>query len=587
MKKMIIVTTVILFPSLYGLAQVDQASPSHSASTPPVTREADNHVDEHKRLLSLWRDRAGGFTNASLEDGWHVRQLRPVLDARLADAWWKIDPVRAHGWLRQAIEECLHSSPNAPKEFYRRRLEAARVVFEIVNRYDHTSADKLLTMLMQGAIKESTDSPVASETANSIFRAAIQSADENDVRRVEQLGNQLLQLKDPGVSLSNVIFDLARKNPSAADSYFVSALNTAASTNDYYNVWDLVQYVLPIDSQLAPPSEAAKQQAINVAGRMLTLVPQDAQQATSYCQGAPRLADRVLSLLPPAQQGLTQAALQSCQNNSNDAVTKTTPHKCETADDCLLRAAQATTPAESATWKVHAARHARHENDLPRAVDILLSFTLQEKEATATWDVDYLNYCFEALQQLYRKRDTNRIQRMLDRSPDEVRPGVMLHFAAVLSAEKDIPYATSMLIGARASLEKHPVQNPVTYLELLNLYARLLPDDSPRALSFAVSGLNQITYPDFGKERLEGPPVGFRWGKPGERLEPISLSGVMVEKDEPYVVAALKGLDDPETRIAFRLTFLRYSLEQYTRERNRKPPFSTTDNTPGQSVSPK
>ena len=561
-----------------------------SKPSPPAKKLAESDPEEHKKLLTLWHDRAMSFTGAATDDGWRIPRLRSVLNARLADAWWKIDPQRARPWLEEAIDGVLHSSPKEPEELHKQRLQSAQIVFEIADRYDRENANKILAMLMDEAGKETSDSDsqISSEVANSIFQTAVDSADQNDVQRVEQLGNRLVELHDPGGNLSGVIFQLSIKNPAAAETYFIGALDTAATANDYYSVWDLVQYILPVDSQLPPPSQGAKEQAIRVAGQMLTQVPQNAQQAETYCQAAPLLAERMLPLLPAAQQGLTQAALQNCQNSSDDGKTKSNSHNCDTADDCLARAALATSPEESAAWKTHAARHARHEKDLSRAVDIMLSFTPEEKEADAIWDADYLNFCFEALQQLYKLRDSNKIQQMLDRSPDEVRPGVMLHFAAVLSGNKDVPYATSMLTGARASLEKHAVQNPIVYIELLSLYTRLLPDDAPQALSFAIAGFNQISYPDFEKERAKNKKkLLFRWGKPGERLEPIRIDGAMVDKDEPYVTAALKTVEDPETRIAFRLTFLRYSLKQYEKELNKKPRVSSVKSASAQTVTPK
>jgi hypothetical protein len=41
------------------------------------------------------------------------------------------------------------------------------------------------------------------------------------------------------------------------------------------------------------------------------------------------------------------------------------------------------------------------------------------------------------------------------------------------------------------------------------------------------------------------------------------VNGHLIEEDEPYISAAIKSLAEPETRIGFRLTLLRYSLKQY------------------------
>ena len=289
---------------------------------------------------------------------------------------------------------------------------------------------------------------------------------------------------------------------------------------------------------------------------MLTQVPQTDKQQTAYCEGAPLVMTWMRSILSASQRGQVDGALLICRNKGRPP--GDWREGCETVDACLELANQASDPKKSADWKWDAAAASENAGDVLKAVDILLSYTSEEKEAAGQWDRYYLDFCLAALQKLYADKDSNGIQHILDRSPDDVRPGVMLLFARLLdNRREDRPYATSMLANARLALEKHPVQDPTLYVQLLRLYTQLLPEDSSQAFGFVVSGLNQIDYEEIGKERAkQDPRIRYAWNKPGFRLEPIGIDGVIIEQDEPYVVAALKSLDDPETRIAFRLTFL-------------------------------
>ena len=310
---------------------------------------------------------------------------------------------------------------------------------------------------------------------------------------------------------------------------------------------------------------------------MLTQVPQTDEQQTAYCEGAPLVMTWMRSILSASQRGQVDGALLICRNKGIRPPGDWR-EGCETVDACLELANQASDPKKSADWKWDAAAASENAGDVLKAVDILLSYTSEEKEAAGQWDRYYLDFCLAALQKLYADKDSNGIQHILDRSPDDVRPGVMLLFARLLdNRREDRPYATSMLANARLALEKHPVQDPTLYVQLLRLYTQLLPEDSSQAFGFVVSGLNQIDYEEIGKERAkQDPRIRYAWNKPGFRLEPIGIDGVIIEQDEPYVVAALKSLDDPETRIAFRLTFLNYSLNTYEQELKKQPATQTT-----------
>jgi hypothetical protein len=48
------------------------------------------------------------------------------------------------------------------------------------------------------------------------------------------------------------------------------------------------------------------------------------------------------------------------------------------------------------------------------------------------------------------------------------------------------------------------------------------------------------------------------------------INPILIDQDEPYITAAINLLSDPETRIAFRLTFLRYSLKRYDQARKER-----------------
>ncbi len=240
----------------------------------------------------------------------------------------------------------------------------------------------------------------------------------------------------------------------------------------------------------------------------------------------------------------------------------------------------AKTTEQRAWYKGVAAEQARGQNDPVRALSILDSLTPEEREWVPDWLNDYWIYGMEAMKQLHKDNDSQRIQRLIDRSPDSLRAQMVLDLVAAPDVRKDKPYATSMLLEARRVLEKVPTDNPMTYLQMCNFYSDFLPTEAPQAFGFAVEQLNHIDYPDFEKERKKAKEVGeerplFRWAKPGEGIQPIEINGAILDEDEPYVTAAIKSVRDPETRIGFRITFLRYSLKRYEQELQKgEPPLT-------------
>jgi hypothetical protein len=112
-------------------------------------------------------------------------------------------------------------------------------------------------------------------------------------------------------------------------------------------------------------------------------------------------------------------------------------------------------------------------------------------------------------------------------------------------------------------------------MRLMGAFSEIDPDDAIPVLGFVVNALNHITYPDLNKEREEQKKSGKQrplneWIKPGNLVEPVNFNASLLDQDEPYVVAAIKSVDDPETRIGFRLTCLRYSLKRYNQEKKAK-----------------
>jgi hypothetical protein len=562
-------------------AQTTKPAPSNEK--PAVTSEKKSSTpktpEEIEKTLVLWHDRAERFTSASLEDEWAIGAMQEVLHARLAEAWWKTDPVRAHAWLHEAVINVTLEQKNEPEDRRKQRIKAVEIIFRVCERLKMNQYSKqLLDYLMAEAIKQGPypgTQHYSGEVASAIREAATQ-AGQNDPSRAAELGNQLVKLHSGDTILQTL--DMIRyKDEQAANRLYTNALTTAATSSDYPMAFSLMQYPFPFHPFPGPDvSASVKTFSIDTLGSLLSQPLNSPDQQKSFCQGAPLLAQHMLPYLPPAQQGVVQASVQTCKADTpEDEDQHDDLADCDTADSCLKLAETVTTAERRARLKSYAANRARDEKNPMRSLAILDSLTDEEREWIPEWTNDYWLYGTEAMEQLYKIHDSQSIQRLIDRAPDQLRAQMIISLVEQREVRDDKPYATAMVTEARRVLEKFPTDNPSTYLETMNFYSDLLPQEAPQAFGFVTSALNQITYMDFEKENDKNKKAGkerplFGYPKPGRMLEPVMINATLVEQDEPYITAAIKTLSDPETRIAFRLTFLRYSLKRYEQELKEK-----------------
>ena len=526
----------------------------------------------------LWRDRAERLTNASLEDEWSIGSMREVLHARLAEAWWKSDPPRAQAWLKDAVTNVTREQKNETEDQRKQRIKAIEAVYRVCERLKVAQyAKQLLDSLMQIAMQQGPypgTQHYSGEIASAI-REAVMQVVRDDPARAAELGNQLIQLHS-GDTILQTLAMLRFADEQAATQLYTNALTTAATTADYSMAFTLMQYAFPIYAQpVQEVSPVIKSFTLDTLGALLSQPLNSPDQHQEFCRDAPILTKPLITYFPPAQQGIIQASLDTCKAEAPEEEQHDDFGACNTADSCLKLADTVPTAERRARLKMEAAVRAREEKDSVRSLAILDTLTEDEREWIPEWVNDYENFGREAMEQLYKLHDTQAIQRLIDRFPDSLRAQMILNLAGVREVRDDKPYATLLLTEARRVLEKFPTDSPFTYLELMNLHSELLPNEAPQTFAFVTTALDKITYIDFNKEDKKNKKAGkdrplFGYPKPGRLLEPVMINPILIDQDEPYITAAINLLSDPETRIAFRLTFLRYSLKRYDQARKER-----------------
>jgi hypothetical protein len=177
-----------------------------------------------------------------------------------------------------------------------------------------------------------------------------------------------------------------------------------------------------------------------------------------------------------------------------------------------------------------------------------------------------------AIHQLHKAHDLRGIDRVLDEVPDEIRGGLLVNYAQMLSSEKDVDNVRllNVLRRARKEVEEHKPETDQWYPMLLVAYNKVDPSQTLGLLKTVVTGLNQYTGDTMEEAMKNNKPYHFRLV---DSLEPMPGTGLaLIDFDEGTVDAAIKQLDSPDYRTVFRLGLLIASLRREAADHPATPP---------------
>ena len=161
-----------------------------------------------------------------------------------------------------------------------------------------------------------------------------------------------------------------------------------------------------------------------------------------------------------------------------------------TPDELLRAAADESDVKARDILKVQAALNLQ-QSDPIRSVDILDSLTPDERKKFSGNMRSAI--ALQALDAAYKAHDTAAMQRILDHTPDEERPQMLLNVASTSFRAKDEPLGLAFLSQARAALEKwDPQDNWRPFLTVVNLYAEHMPSETTHVLAEAIAGLGHV-----------------------------------------------------------------------------------------------
>jgi hypothetical protein len=508
-----------------------------------------------------WLEFANDVTNDILDDDWRVHGVdSAVLQARLAQVWWKHDPIRAKKWLHDAVEHASRAPQNESTEDEEKRRIAGKAVLTIAAPLDARAADRLVEHLKerndpQRIPKQFGDVPLGEVLA----RAAFEQVREADVEPAYRLAMQSLAFGG-GSTLQNVINSIAQKDRNKADALFregLAALNRGPF--DRTLIWMLSGYAFPWQNPGSGP-EALRADLLAALIPRLRVPAETEQERRQICEIGSALT-RVQHLISPDERALLLSTTSNCAfNKHQDGEAPDIPADATPGD--LLRIAQShPNPMTRTGLKIRAINAAlRKDPDL--AVEILESFTEEEKQF-----LDFESHYAQIIGQIafaaIEKGEFSRANELVDRVPESHRAGNELFLAGMLHRRNDHAAAITFFRRAVARLEKQQVvEEPHQYTMLIGVCGMLAPEQLPTILKSALSALDSYDDRELMKKGKKGVAV------PYERdFEPLPI-GTFVTKVEPVILrAAAKHAERPMLRASYRLTLIQQALKQYEQQK--------------------
>lgn len=508
-----------------------------------------------------WLEFANDVTNDILDDEWRVHGIdSAVLQARLAQVWWKHDAARSRKWLQDAVELASRVPQNESDEDKQKRELAAKAVLTIAAGLDARAVDRLVEHLKdrndpQRIPKQFGDVPLGEVLA----RAAFEQVRDADIEPAYRLAMQSLAFGG-GSTLQNVINSIAQKDRSKADALFregLAALNRGQF--DRTLIWMLSGYAFPWQNPGSGP-EALRADLLAALMPRLRVPAETAEEREQICQIGQGLT-RVQHLISPDERALLLSTTSNCPfNKHQNGEAPDIP--ADASPDDLLRIAQSHPNAMTRTGLKLRAINAAQRKDPDLAVEILESFTEEEKQF-----LDFESHYAQIIGQIafaaIEKGEFSRANELVDRVPESHRAENELFLAQMLHRRNDHAAAVTFFRRAVARLEKQQVvEEPHQYTMLIGTCAMLAPEQLPAILKAALSALDSYDDRELIKKGKKSVTVPFE-----RDFAPLPI-GTIVTKAEPIVVrAGAKHAERPILRASYRLTLVQQALKQHDHQK--------------------
>jgi tetratricopeptide (TPR) repeat protein len=478
---------------------------------------------------------------------------------QLASLWWRIDPERSKNFIKKAIS-LTDISEIDDKPLRGEKIEATRKLLNVLVSFDSDSAKKLAIRLRELSEADLSDQTSALN-ADTLLNAAL-SILENNPKAAFQLG--LTSLDYGIVSKTNLLLvQLSLKDKILAGQLLEKAVFIANRNSNAEAINTFISIVF-ISLKGEKFSDQAQKLLLNALYDQI-MREQDYQKSCDsvlwglnaisfydkfFLEKATILRQRVFS----CRAGLEKSAQTFIDEKTSEAPPKTV--------DELLRASEETKELSEKYRLLMSAVNLSAENgDFERAISILEEIREEDRKNLGyigdmlLWDDLRWSYALEASLILIKNKDLGSAARIIEKTPEKLRPILQSRLAERTARDKNRELAFSFAEFARKNISK--LENKALAaeisLDLVQLYATILPNEAQSVFRETIKLINNA---DGSFEKNESRE--FETGK-----DIISLPKIFLETDSVTVLNEISDLSSRKSRIRLKLGLLAIATKQY------------------------
>lgn len=512
-----------------------------------------------KHEIEKWRVRSDTIS-ASIENDISFLTItnKVTFLGQLGRLWWITNPEYAKTFVKKAIS-LTDFSQTEDKSLRNEKIAATRKLLNILVSFDSVSANKLAMRLKELSEADLSDQ-VSALNSDTLLNAAL-SILQNDPKTAFQFGlasldygivpktNLLLvqlSLKDKthaGQLLEKAVFIANRDSNTNAINTFISMTFIALKGEKFT---DQAQKALlnALYDQIVREQDYQKSCDSTLWGL---------NAITFYDKFFPKKASLIRQRVFSCRVGLDKSAQNFIDEKTSEAPPKTV--------DELLRAAEETKDlSEKYQFLMSAINLLAEEKDFERAISILDEIREEDRESLGyigdmlLWDDLRWSYALEASRIFIKKDDLASATKIIERTPEKLRPILQIRLAEKSLQDKNRELAFSFAESARKNITK--IENKALVaeisLDLVNVIATIAPNDALLVFRETIKLINNA---DGSFEKNESRE--FETGK-----DIISLPKIFLE-DDVAVLNEISDLSSRKSRIRFKLGLLSSSIKHY------------------------
>jgi hypothetical protein len=551
---------------LFASAVMAQVAPSANSS-------AVSSAARRSKEAQMWLENANVLTKEIVDDGTaNLPRFNDfVMNARLAEAWWKVDQKRARHFLDASVAIANDHKAETPVEGFK-RLFVAVTVMQIATLLDHQRSDEVLDAILTQAVrlgpraKSEDEMKARASFANLIEEQSGTYVQNSNLRRAK-LFRALLNLGEGELSIP-FLPEIYSSDTALGDELYSETLDAFANQN------------VPTTALRGLAGISIANPDIKVSpelkSRMLSLVTDSIVQGTANgitaesCRANSNLLTLVL-YYPPETQTKVRPIAEQCKALATNEIDRIRIEGAlqqkmgPDSPDELLSAAENEKDTQRRAEIKNGAAGVVSDSDPERALSILDGMTAEEKASVPWIEVARENIEQGAVVQFYRTRDFAALQRLIDHSPMPQKTALEIAKAA---EKKDPAYAASLLQNIVDRLGEGRLNHSEFYLDVVNYVFKEAKPMTPVVFRDAMKGINSGVE-EFIRGQTPPPPKGafkrtsFWW-----QLEPAKLPGLLDVIDQRNARLSIDTLKFPMARTSMRLWLLRSELQAYDKATN-------------------